>query len=73
VVAAAHIVVQPAHLQLHQNHAAVAVDAGLGQAGGAAAVDDPQRMVERQPARLEAGGLRIIPADGAGPAFTAGH
>ena len=33
VVAAAHIVVQPAQLQLHQNHAAVAVavDDSLGR------------------------------------------
>ena len=33
--------------------AAMAVHDRLGQAGGAAGIDDPQRMIERQPLRLE--------------------
>ena len=48
----------------------------LGQAGGAAGIDDPQRMVERQPQRLEgataassrAHGLRQVGARRAAPA-----
>ena len=38
----------------HLEHdAAVAVHDRLRQAGGAAGIDDPQRMIERQPGRLE--------------------
>ena len=67
VIAAANIVVQSAKLHLHQDHAAMAVDDRLGQAGGAAGIHDPQRMVERQPQRLKLIGLCIILAYCAGP------
>ena len=67
-VAAAKVVVQRAQLQLHQHHAAVAVHDGFGQAGGAAGVDDPQRMVERQPERLERIRFMVILACSACPA-----
>ena len=33
---------------------------GFGQAGGAAGIDDPQRVVERQPGRFKALGLMVI-------------
>ena len=59
-IAGAHVVVQRLELQRHQNHAAVAVHDGLGQAGGAAGVDDPQRVVERQPQRLEGCDFGIV-------------
>ncbi len=60
VVAAAHVVVQGLELQGHQHHAAMAVDDGLGQAGGAAGVDDPQRVVEGQPFGLEGRRGRVV-------------
>ena len=52
-VAAANVVVQ--HLQRQRNHerAAVAVHDGLGQAGRAAGVHNPQRVVKRQPQGLK--------------------
>ena len=42
--------------------AAMAMHDGLGQASGAAGVDDPQRMVERQPQRLESRDCCIVAA-----------
>jgi hypothetical protein len=56
-VAAADVVVQGLERQRHDDGAAVAMHDGLGQAGGAAGIDDPQRVVKRQPQRLERGGL----------------
>ena len=46
------IVVQAA-LEKLDNDAAVAMHDGFGQSGGAAAVDDPQRVVERQQFRVQ--------------------
>ena len=43
------VVVQRAELERLEHHAAMAVHDRLRQAGGAARIDDPQRMVERQP------------------------
>ena len=60
-VATTHIVVQDLECQRHDHRAAMAVHDGLGQAGGAAGINNPQRMVKRQPERLKPGGLRIIP------------
>ena len=53
LVTAANVVVQHLERQRHQNCAAVAVHDGLGQAGGAAGIDDPQRVVKRQPQRFK--------------------
>ncbi len=53
VVGAAEIVVQAEQRQHHDDDAAMAVHDRLGQAGGAAGIDDPERMIERQPDRLE--------------------
>ena len=50
--ARAEVVVQ-ADLQALEHHPAVAVDDRLRQAGGAARIDDPERVVERQPGRRE--------------------
>ncbi|MNT35044.1 hypothetical protein D3C72_1710560 [compost metagenome] len=44
-IAGAQVVVQPRHMQREQN-AAGAVNNGLGQACGAAGIDDPDRMVK---------------------------
>ncbi len=49
LVAAAHVVVQNFERQRHQYGATVAVHDGLGQAGGAAAVHNPQWVVKGQP------------------------
>ena len=73
VVAAADVVVQRLERQRHQHGAAVAVHDRLGQAGGAAGVDDPQRVVEGQPERLEGGRRGVVSRDGlrhVGPAAT---
>ena len=64
VVAAAHVVVQDLERQRHDDGAAVAVHDGLGQAGGAAAVDDPQRVVEGQPQRLESAHFGVVSGHG---------
>ncbi len=64
-VAAADVVVQHRQLQHHQHHAAMAVHDGLGQAGGAAGIGDPQRVVERQPRRFKGRSLCIISGDDA--------
>jgi hypothetical protein len=53
VDAGPEVVVQHIELEVLEHHAAVAVHDRLGQAAGAAGVDDPQRMVEGQPLRLE--------------------
>ncbi|MCY1358530.1 hypothetical protein D9M69_450670 [compost metagenome] len=63
-VAAAHVVVQGLERQRDDHGAAVAVHDGLGQAGGAAAVDDPQRVIEGQPQWLETGGGRVVARGG---------
>ena len=47
-----------ADLQRLEHHAAVAVHDRLRQAGGAARVDDPERMVERQPGAARTAGRR---------------
>ena len=54
-VAAAHVVVQHFAGQRDDDDAAVAVDDGFGQPGGAAGIDNPQRVVKRQPKRLKSG------------------
>ena len=51
--ARADIVVQRAHLQRLDHDAAMAVHDGLGQPGGAAGIDHPQRVVEGQPGGSE--------------------
>ena len=56
-IAAANVVVQGLERHGHQHGASVAVDDGLGQARGAAGVDNPQRMVKCQPERHK--GLRL--------------
>ncbi|MET4069515.1 hypothetical protein ABID58_004317 [Bradyrhizobium sp. S3.2.6] len=53
VVGAAEIVVQAEQRQHDDDDAAMAVHDRLGQAGGAAGIDDPERVIERQPHRLE--------------------
>jgi len=50
--------------QHHQHRAAVAVNDGLGQAGGAAGIDDPDRMVERHPLRFEGGSCSVVARGG---------
>ena len=60
VVAAADVVVQNLVGQGHDHGAAVAVHDGLGQTGGAARIDDPQRVVKRQPHRLEGLHLGVL-------------
>ena len=47
VVAATNVVVQNFERQRHHHGAAVAMHDGFGQAGGAAGIDNPQRMIER--------------------------
>ena len=68
LVAAADVVVQHLELQRHQHRTAVAVHDGLGQAGGAAGVDDPQRVVKRQPHGLESHRFSVISGGSASPA-----
>ena len=68
LIAAANVVVQHLQLQRHQHAAAVAVHDGLGQAGGAAGIDDPQRVVKRQPHRFKRCGFSIISGCSACPA-----
>ena len=65
--AGAYVVVQA--LEGHQRHedAAVPVDDGLGQAGGAAGVHHPQRVVKGQPFGFKLG---IFYAAGACPIYT---
>ena len=58
VGARAEVVVQRADLQRLEHDAAVAVDDRLRQAGRAARIDDPERVVERQPGRRERAGRR---------------
>ena len=65
-VAATHVVVQRLERQPHDHHAAVAMHDGLGQPGGAARIDDPQRMVKRQPYRLERTGGGVVARGGIG-------
>ena len=66
-VAATDVVVQVAQHHHHEDHAAVRVHDGLGQPRGAAGIDHPQRVVERQPHRLEGRGFCIIPGCSACP------
>ncbi|MGY4504914.1 hypothetical protein ACVWYH_008871 [Bradyrhizobium sp. GM24.11] len=66
VVGAAEIVVQAQERQDHDDDAAMAVHDRLGQAGGAAGIDDPERMIERQPHRLERVGRSARPRDDVG-------
>ena len=66
LVAAAYVVVQTLELQGDQHHAAMTVDYGFGQARGAAGVDDPQRVVERQPLGRETCSIGIISRCNAG-------
>ena len=70
VVAAAHVVVQAFHGQGHDQRAAMAVHDGLGHAGRAAGVHDPQRVVERQPQRLERVHSRIVAGGDLGQVHT---
>ena len=58
-VAAANVVVQHLERERDDDRAAVAVHDGLGQAGGATGVDDPQRVVKRQPERLKLRNFRV--------------
>jgi hypothetical protein len=58
VVGAAKIVVQAEQRQHHDDDTAMAVHDWLRQAGGTAGIDDPERMIERQPGRLERVDLR---------------
>ena len=60
VVAATDVVMQPLLGHGHDHRAAVTVHDGFGQSGGAAGVDDPQRMVKRQPQGFEGIGLGIL-------------
>ena len=61
VVAAADVVVQNLVGQGHDHGAAMAVHDGLGQAGGAARIHNPQRVVKGQPHRLKGLHLGVIP------------
>lgn len=53
VIGAADVVVQAEQRQHHDDDAAMAVHDRFRQPGGAAGIDDPERMIERQPHRLE--------------------
>ncbi len=63
-VAAAHVVVQRLERQRHDKRAAVAMHYGFGQAGGAAGINNPQRVVKRQPDRLKSRCFSIISGRG---------
>ncbi|MNS76040.1 hypothetical protein D3C72_1095760 [compost metagenome] len=62
-VARAHVVVQAAGVHGQQD-AALSVHDGLGQAGGAARIDDPDRVVEGQPLGLEGCDFGVVARDG---------
>ncbi|MHC2279916.1 hypothetical protein ACVME8_006559 [Bradyrhizobium diazoefficiens] len=66
VIGAADVVVQAEQRQHHDDDAAMAVHDRLGQAGGAAGIDDPERMIERQPGRLERVNRGACPGDNIG-------
>ena len=53
LIAAADVVMQALERQRHQHGAAVAVHNRFGQTGGAAGIDNPQRVIKRQPERLK--------------------
>ncbi len=53
LVAAADVVVQRRERQRHDDHAAMAVQDRLRQSRGARGIDDPERVIEGQPFRLE--------------------
>ena len=60
VVAGANVVVQALERKERHEDAAVPVNDGLGQAGGAAGIHHPQRVVKRQPVGLESGHGRVV-------------
>ena len=62
-ITAANIVVQALERHGHQNGSAMAVHNGLGQAGRAARIDNPQGVIKRQPERLKCRCLGIVSAD----------
>ena len=66
VIGAADVVVQAEQREHHDDDAAMAVHDRLGQAGGAAGIDDPERMIERQPGRLERVDRSAGPCDNLG-------
>ncbi len=71
-VARAHVVVQAAGMH-GEDDAALAVHDGLGQAGGAARVDDPDRMVEGQRFGFEGRDLGVVARGGPGPVDVVRH
>jgi len=60
LIAAANIVVQGLEGQSHDDHATMAMNNRLGQAGGATGIDNPQRVVKGQPHRLKSGGSGLV-------------
>ncbi len=60
VVAAAHVVVQHLECQRHNQRATVAMHNRFRQPSGAAGVDNPQRVVKRQPKWLKRRCLMVI-------------
>ena len=73
VVAAADVVVQNFERQRHDHRAAVTVDDGLGQAGGAAGIHNPQRVVKRQPQGHKGGHRCVVPRGGVRHRRGVGH
>ena len=71
LVAATDVVVQNFVGQCHDHGAAMAMHDGFGQTSGAARINDPQRVVERQPQRLKGLHLGIV-AGGDGRQLHAG-
>ena len=59
-VAATDVIVQGHQRQMHHHDAAVAMHDRFGQAGGAAGIHDPQRMVEGQVQRLKVARVRVV-------------
>ncbi len=66
LVAASNVVVQTEQGHAHQNGATMAVHDRFGQAGCATRIDDPQRMVERQPKWRERARGGIVACNGIG-------
>ena len=63
-IAASNVVVQAQQCAPDQHRSTMTMHDGFGQSGGAAGVDDPQRVIKRQPERLEGLGLGVVATDG---------